>query len=438
MTRLIAAFGLWVACALPALATVDIVEVDTPDGHAAWLVEDHSIPFVAMEIVFRGGTSLDPEGKRGAVDMMASLLSQGAGEMSAQEFAAARDDLAASISFDAGDDSVSLSMRFLTETTDAATALAATALADPAFSDAAIERVRGQTLSNLRSRTQDPDDIASDAFAARVYADGHPYATPGMGTRDSVTALTRADLVAAHDAAIARDRVVIAAAGDITAERLGAVIDAMMADLPETGAPLPQAADLTFGGGVEVVDFATPQTVVSFGQPGIARDADDFFPAFVANQILGGGGLGSRLMEEVREKRGLTYGVYSYLMNKDHADFLAGRTATANARAGETVEVIREEWRRMAEDGPTAQELEDAKTYLIGGYPLRFDGNASIARILAGMQLDGLSPDYVTTRNDRVRDVTLDEVRRVAGELFAPEALTFVLVGQPEGLPAGN
>jgi len=436
MIRLITAAILSLA-ASDAAAVVDIVEVETPDGHAAWLVEEPSIPFVAMEIVFRGGTSLDDPGKRGAVNMMTALLEEGAGDMSAQDFAKARDDLAASIGFSSGDDSVSLSLRFLSETTEAATELVAKALSDPAFSGDAVERVRGQILSNLRSRAEDPDAIASDTLAATIYGE-HPYATPGEGSVDSVAALTRVDLFAAHDAAIARDRAVIAAAGDISPGELGVLIDRIMAGLPETGAPLPPQAAVTFPGSTRVVDFDTLQTVVIFGQPGIARDDPDFFAAYILNQILGGGGFGSRLMEEVRVKRGLTYGIYSYLLGKDHADLLLGRAATGNARAAETVDVVRGEWARMAEAGPTAEELEKAKTFLIGGYPLRFDGNSSIARILAGMQIDGLSPDYVDTRNDKVRAVTLQDVQRVAGDLLDPTRLTMVLVGQPDGISAGN
>jgi len=158
----------------------------------------------------------------------------------------------------------------------------------------------------------------------------------------------------------------------------------------------------------------------------------------VLNQILGGGGFGSRLTEEVRVKRGLTYGIYSYLATKDQANFYAGGASTANERAAETIAVVRSEWARMAENGPTQAELDAAKTFLIGGYPLRFDSNAAIANILVGMQLDDLTPAYIETRNDKVAAVTLDDVTRVAAELLDPDALTFFVVGQPEGLAPGN
>lgn len=437
MKRLIIAAALWLAACLPAFATIDIQEVKTPAGFTAWLVEEPSIPFVSLQIVFRGGTSIDPEGARGATYLMTGLIEEGAGDLDARGFANARDDLAASFGFDASDDAVSVSAQFLSETTDQAVALLETALARPRFDQDAVDRVREQVLSGLRSNAEDPDEIASNAFAAQVFGD-HPYGSPGEGTIDSVTALTRDDIVAAHRSALARDRVYVAAAGDITPEKLAEVIDRLMAELPETGAPLPPDVTPAFDGGTSVVPYNTPQSAILFGQPGLPRHDDDYFAAYVLNEILGGSGFGARLMSEVREKRGLTYGIYSYLANKDHADLLVGRAATANARAGETIAVVRDEWARMAAEGPTQAELDKAKTYLIGAYPLRFDSNDSIAEILVGMQLDGLTPEYVETRNDKVAAVTLADAKRVAAELIQPDKLTFVVVGQPEGLPPGN
>ena len=183
-----------------------------------------------------------------------------------------------------------------------------------------------------------------------------------------------------------------------------------------------------------MVPFDVPQSVAIFGHEGIARDDPDFFAAFVLNEILGGGGFEARLMEEVREKRGLTYGVYSYLVPKDHAALYLGRVSSANDRIAEAIEVIRDEWSRMAEAGVTEEELEIAKTYLTGAYPLRFDGNGPIANILVGMQMDDLPVDYVNTRNAKIEAITLDDIKRVAARVLKPEALHFVVVGQPEGL----
>ncbi|WP_414898799.1 M16 family metallopeptidase [Rhodovulum sp. YEN HP10] len=429
--------GFVLLAALPLRAEVEIQEVTSPGGLHAWLVESHEVPFVSLEIRFQGGASLDAPGKRGAINLMTGLLDEGAGEMDARAFARERDALAASYRFDVGADSLAISARMLTENRDQAVGLLRQALVAPRFDADAIDRVRAQVISGIRSDATDPNAIAGETFDRIAYGD-HPYATPISGTEKSVGALTRDDLIAARDRVMARDRLFVAAAGDISAEDLGRLLDRLFEGLPETGAPMPGPAPLNLAGGVKVVPFETPQSVAVFGQRGLERDDPDFFAAFVMNQILGGGGFGARLMEEVRVKRGLTYGVYSYLMPMDHAALIMGGVASGNDKIAEAVEVIRDEWVRMAEAGATEEELEKVKTYLTGAYPLRFDGNAPIARILVGMQMEGLTPDYVRTRNDRIRAVTLEDVRRVAAELLDPAHLQFVVVGQPQGLETTN
>jgi zinc protease len=431
---LIAAFFV----ATPAWAKVDIQEVTSPGGLKAWLVEEPAIPFVALELYFKGGASLDEPGKRGAVSLMTSTLEEGTGDMDARDFARAREALAASFGFSSNDDSVSVSATFLTETQDEAIALLRAALIDPSFNDSAVERVRRQLLSNIRSDAKDPQTLARDAFDVMAYGADHPYGSNPDGTEESVTGLTREDLMRAHANTMTRDRVVIGAAGDIDAETLGRLIDELLADLPETGAPMPTKIDVAIEGGTTVVPFDTPQSVAIFGHAGIERDDEDFFSAFLLNQVLGAGGFESRLMNEVREKRGLTYGVYSFLAPKDYAATYQGSVSSANDRVGEAIDVIREEWRKMAEVGITAKELEDAKLYLTGAYPLRFDGNGNIASILVGMQAQGLPVDYIATRNDKVNAVTLDEANAVAKWLYQPENLHFVVVGQPVGVEANN
>ncbi|MHA7867584.1 MAG: M16 family metallopeptidase [Salipiger thiooxidans] len=429
----ILAFVFSLFLATPVLAEIDIQQVETPLGFKAWLVEEPSIPFTSLQIRFRGGTSLDAPGKRGATNLMVGLLEEGAGELDARGFAEAREQLAASFDYDASADAVSVSARFLSENRDAAVELLRESLVNPRFDQDAIDRVREQVLSGIRSDAMDPDAIANAAFDAMVFGD-HPYGSDPQGTEESVTALGRDDMIAAHDAIMTRDRVYIAAAGDITPEELSALIDRLLGDLPETGPALPPDVAAETTAGTTVVPFDTPQSVAVFGHEGLAIDDPDFFAAYVMNTILGGGSFESRLMNEVREKRGLTYGVYSYLAGMDHAELLMGRVASANDRIAEAISVIRDEWAKMAAEGVTEQELEQTKTYLTGAYPLRFDGNGTIARILVGMQMDGLPADYIASRNDRIEAVTQDDVKRVAARVLRPDALRFVVVGQPEGL----
>ncbi len=436
MIRFVLTALAFVVAALPARA-IDIKEVTSPGGITAWLVEEHSIPFTALEIRFKGGASLDREGKRGAVNLMTGLIEEGAGDLDATGFAAAREALAASYGFDVGDDTFSVSAQFLTENREEAVALLKLALNKPRFDEAAIARVKSQIVSGIGSDQNDPNEIAQQT-ASRLAWGEHPYGSDSSGTIESVTALTRDDLLTAYNDVVARDRIFVGAVGDITADELGGILDDLLGGLPETGAPLPEAATYLPEGGVTVVPFETPQSVAIFGHEGIERDDADFFAAFVLNQVLGAGGFGSRLMQEVREKRGLTYGVSTFLVPKDLGHLYLGQVASANDRIAEAIDVIRDQWQLIATEGVTDQELADAKTFLTGAYPLRFDGNARIAGILAGMQLDGLPINYADSRNDRINAITQDDIKRVAARLLRPDDLHFIVVGQPEGLQSTN
>ncbi len=430
-----ALFAALLLAAPGARAAVDIQQVETPGGLTAWLVENHDIPFTALEIRFRGGAALDSADKAGATNLMSALLEEGSGELDARAFARARDSLAAKFSYDTSADAVRISARFLTENRDAAIDLLRQSLLKPRFDPDAIERVRAQVISRLQSDANDPRRMAYKAFDAAVFGD-HPYAIPTSGTLDTVPDLTRQDIKEAHAGALARDRVYIGAVGDISADQLAVLLDDLLGDLPGKGAPLPPKATPDFDGDTQVIAYDTPQSVAVFGQEGVTLDDPDFFAAYILNHILGGGSFESRLMQELREKRGLTYGISTYLADRDQATLWMGSVASGNQTMAQAASMIRQEWARIATNGVTKQEIEDAKTYLTGAYPLRFDGNAPIANIIVGMQMQGLPIDYAQTRNDRVRAVTLKDVNRVARERLKPEALSFVIVGQPDGIDA--
>jgi zinc protease len=432
MIRLVAALALAFSLATPARAVVEITEVISPGGLTAWLVENHEIPFTALEIRFAGGASLDAPGKRGAINLMTGLLEEGAGPLDAQGFAEAAESLAAEFRFDVGDDLLSVSARMLTENRVAAVELLRSALIEPRFESDALERVRGQVISIIDADSRDPDEIASDTFGRLAWGD-HPYGSSLNGTMESVAALTQADMFEAKDRAMARDRIRIAAVGDISPDELGALLDTLLGALPETGAPMPPRAELALNGGVTVVDFASPQSVVLFGHAGLSMRDPDYFAAYLIDHMMGGG-IGSRLMTEVRAKRGLSYGISSFLAPRDRSETWQGYFASANEKVAEAVAVTRAEWARMAQNGVDEAELAAAKTYLTGAYPLRFDGNRQIASILVGMQHLGLPRDYINTRNARVEAVTLEDVRRVAARLLDAGALRFVVVGRPVGL----
>lgn len=422
---------------LKAIAAVEIQQVTSPGGITAWLVEEPSIPFVAFDIRFEGGANLDDPAKRGATNLMMGLLEEGTTDLNAREFAEATEGLAARFGFDTYNDSVSVEVEVLTESPDEALALLRDALIAPRFDQDALDRVRDQVIAGIESDTRDPQEIASATMSRLAFPD-HPYGTPLEGTQDSVAALTRDDIVAAHGAALALDRVYIGVTGDITAADLGPLLDTLLADLPATGAPDVGTASYALDGGVTVTDYPSPQSVVLFGHEGIMRDDPDFFPAYVMNQILGGSGFASKLMTEVREERGLTYGIGSFLVPREHGAQYLGQFSSSNDKTAEAVQIVRDLWAEVAENGVDPAKLDAAKTYLTGSYPLRFDGNGQIAGILAGMQMQGLGIDYIASRNDNILAVTKEDVRRVAARILMPEKLHFVVVGQPEGLVTGG
>jgi len=436
MIRLFFAFVLSLS-AVSARAQMEIQEITSQGGINAWLVQEESIPFVAIEIVIDGGATLEDPAKRGVTNLMMALLEEGSGDLGAREFQEARERIAASFGFNAYDDSISISAVFLTENRDEAMALLRGAIIKPRFDAAAIERVRAQVLSIIRSDAQDPNSIASATFDAAAFGD-HPYGTSIDGSAETVSALTQDDLFEAHGNVLVKSRVYVGASGDISAQDLGALIDNLLGDLPINGPAFPPRVEFGLGGGTTIVPFETPQSVALFGHAGIERDDDDFFAAFLLNEILGGRGVQSRLMREVREKRGLTYGVSSYLVPKTLSEVYLGSVASANGTIAEAINVIRDEWALMSKEGVSEVELNQAKTYLTGAYPLRFEGNAKIAGILASMQWTGLTSEYIVNRNDFVNDVTLDDINRVAAELLDPSGLHFVVVGQPEGLEVSD
>ena len=417
----------------PAKAT-EVTRVISPGGIEAWLVEAHAIPILSVSIAFRGGATLDPAGKEGRANMVSALLDEGAGDYDSRAFQSRLEDLAIHLGFSTGLDTFTASLKTLTVNTDAAFEMLRLAMTEARFDEEPVERIRRQLQVRLTRLADDPDRIARRAWFDTAFPD-HSYGRPVDGTPESVAALTVADLRDFVAGQLARDRMVVAVVGDIAPDRLGALLDATLGGLPAAGAPLTTAKTAPAAPGrLIVVDRDIPQSVVVFGHQGLDRDDPEFYAAYVMNYALGGGGFTSRLTQEVRQKRGLAYGVYSYLSPLDYAALFFGGVATENARVAESLEVIRAEFARMRDDGLTADELADAKTYLTGSFALRFDSNGKIAKFLIAIQLDDLGIDYIDRRNGYIEAVTLADANRVAARLLDPEALLVVVVGTPEGL----
>lgn len=420
----------------PALAATEIQEITSPGGITAWLVEEHSLPFVVIEAAWENGTLQDPEDKAGLTYMMAGLMNEGAGDLDSQAFQGELERLAANLSFRASRDRLSLSFKTLTENREEAVELLRLALTEPRFDQGPIEQIRGQLKVAILRDAESPDKIAADAWYNTALAD-HPYTRPSKGTLESIATLDRSDLVAHRERLIAKDNINIAVVGDIEPEALRELLDDVFGGLSDA-TPFEEVAlaEVNPKAQLQIIERNMPQSVVLFGHEGIAREDDDFIPAYVMNYILGGGGFSSRLMTEVREKRGLAYSVATYLYPLRHAALFIGQVATENERVSESLDVIRAEIARLAADGVTEKELADAKTYLTGSYPLRFDTNDKIAGQLIAIQEADLGIDYITRRNGLIEAVTQDDIKRVAKRLLGSENLIVTVVGQPEGLQA--
>ena len=436
MMRLFAAIILVFGLAVRADA-MEIKEVVSPGGIKAWLVEQHSIPLIALSYEFDGGVSADPPGKEGLAYLVSGLMNEGAGPLDSLAFQKALDDRAVRMSFDANRDQFSGGMATLAEEKDEAFRLLGLALSQPRFDADAVERVRDQVRSIQRSENDQPRSIAAKAWMHAAFP-GHPYAGNTTGTPEALASLTVADLRAYAKANFARDRLIVGVVGDITPAQLGPLLDKTFGALPATGGTLkvPEVTMAVPDPASIVIERKVPQSVAVFGLPGIKRDDPDWYAALVMNQIFGSGGFSSRLTEEVRTKRGLTYGVYTALQPMDHTGLVIGSVATVNARMGESKSVIESEIARMADNGATDAEIVDAKTFLTGSYALNFDTSGAIAGQLVGIQRYGFGTDYIDKRNALIEAVTKDDVNRVAKRLLDPSRLLWVIVGEPEGLGA--
>ena len=436
MIRLFATAIVAVCLAAPVGAT-EVQRVISPGGIEVWLVEEHSIPILSLRATWRGGGAFDKAGREGTANMAAALIDEGAGDYDSQAFQTRLEDLSVRLSFGAGMDTFRGTLKTLTENTDEAFELLRLAITVPRFDDEPVERIRGQLMVNMSRQIEDPDYLVSRAWYEAAFP-GHPYSRPLDGTQETLAAITTDDLRDFVTAQLARDRLYIGVVGDITPERLSALLDSTFGGLSARGAPI-ETANTAPGapGKIIVIDRDIPQSIALFGGAGLPRHDPDYYAAYVMNHILGSGGFTSRLTEEVRNKRGLAYGVYTYLEPMDYSAIHIGRVATQNSAVAESLDIIRAELTRMRDNGVTVAELADAKTYLTGSFPLRLDSNGKIASLLVGIQLEDLGIDYIDRRNSYMEAVTLEDVNHIARRLLKPDALQVVIIGKPEGL-SGN
>jgi zinc protease len=439
MTRFVGLFALALMGLLavaPAASAVTIEKIVSPSGIRAWLVRERAVPLVALNYAFHGGSSQDDPLKGGAANLAADTLDEGAGDLDSKTYHERLENHAIDISFQVGRDYFRGALRTLNEHRDEAFDLLHIALTQPHFDADAVERVRGQELAGLRRETTNPNDLASRSWWSTAFP-GHPYGRESRGTLETVPRITADDLRDYVRRVFARNELTISIVGDIDAETAGKLIDRAFAGLPAKNDLKPVAAvNPTNLGRRIVIDLNVPQAVVNFGGQGIARHDPDFMAAYIVNHILGGGSFSSRLYKEVREKRGLAYGVSDNLVWFRRAAVVIGGTATRGDRTADALKVIEQEIKRMADNGPTADELKEAKDYIKGSYALSLDTSSKIAAQLTQIQIDDLGIDYMQRRNAMIDAVTIEDAKRVAKRLYGGGLLVTV-AGRPKGLTSG-
>lgn len=439
MRQILRCFVLLILAALPLSAQakeplLNIHEVTSEKGISAWLVEDHTIPVIAVQFAFKGaGSSLDPEGKQGLAQLASNTMDEGAGDLTSQMFQKELRDLVASLSFSASRDDFRGSLKTLSKNKERAFELLQMAINKPRFDTEPVERMRQANQSRIRSNLSDPDWIAARLLNDTAFS-GHPYALNSGGTLTSLSAITTNDLKKFHKTMLGRNNVYVAVSGDITPEELKIRLDELFADLPDVTLQAPADLDIQNQGKIVLYKKDIPQTLIQIMQPGIDSHDPDYHTAQIMNFILGSSGFGSRLTEEIREKRGLTYGVYSSFYNLDHLNGLTVSTSTKNENVLQMLALIRAEWKKMRSTPITEKELADAKSYLIGSLPLSLTSTDNIAGLLLSLQLDDRLANYLDLRENAIEAVTIEDVSRVSAQLLAEDTFVTILVGDPAGI----
>jgi zinc protease len=413
----------------------EIKQVTSNSGITAWLVEDHKNPLITMQFMVRSGSSIDPKTKTGLAYLVSGLLDEGAGDLDSKSFQAALEKNSIALSFNARMDSFSGTLSTLTETKEEAFLLLALAIKEPRFDPEPTLRVKSQIAASLRASKENPNNIAGKLWWQLAFP-SHAYGRPKKGTPETLASITREDMKDYVNKNLIKDNISISVVGDITTGELSAVLDDIFGDLPSSSSRNElRDTRVKNSGETVVVERDIPQSVVIFGHDGIKRDDADWYAATILFEILAGG-FGSRLTEEIREKRGLTYGVAAYPLPLDKAGVIVGSVSTVNGRVAESIRLIRDIWRRFGEEGPTIEEIQNAKDYINGSFSLRFTNSKTIVGVLNALQRFDLGKNYIEERANLIAKVTLEDLKRVAKRIFKAESLTFVIVGNPVNIKA--
>ena len=414
---------------------LDIQELTTQSGISVWLVEDHSVPVVSLKFSFKGaGSFVEPDEKQGLVQLLSNTLDEGAGDLDSHAFQKALSDNSISLSFSGGRDNFSGSVKTLTTHKDKAFNLLQLALTKPRFDAEPLERMKQANLSRIKQSMTQPNWMAARLMNDITFA-GHPYARNSGGTLSSLPKITAEDLRAFVKHELSSERLVIALSGDITATQAMKDIDKIFNALPKIKRDqLFIPLKLKNQGSVTLFEQPIPQTIIRISLPGIRQDDDEYYASKIMNHIFGGGGFGSRLMETIREKEGLTYGIYSGISQMAMTETFSISTSTKNETAKQLVSLIKQESSILKETPITEQELQDAKAYILGSMPLSLTSTNALTSIMISLQLDNLPATYLDTIDQHIEAVTIKDVQTVAQRLLNFDDAITIFVGQSKDI----
>ena len=419
-------------------ANPEIQHWQTEKGAGVYFVEAHELPMVDIQVIFDAGSSRDT-GKPGLAALTGNLLAEGAAGLSADAVSRNFENLGAIYGHDTGNDFALISLRSMSDPEKLTPALKnfKQVVLRPDFSQDAFKRQRNRTLIAIRQKQQSPGELARDAFYAAIFGD-HPYAAPVEGTEESLQRIATEDVIAFHKKYYVAGNAIIAIVGDLDRARAENLANDLAGEMiqGEKAPPLPEVSALTAAKTITIHHPST-QTHILVGQPGVKRLDPDYFPLYVGNYILGGGSMVSRLFEEIREKRGLSYSAYSYFLPmRQPGPFVAG-LQTRTDQAQEALQLLREQLRLFVEKGPTGAELVAAKKNITGSFPLRIDSNSNIAGYLGVIGFYGLPLDYLDTFTKKVESVTVEQIKDAFKRRLSPDKVVVVTVG-PENNNAGD
>lgn len=413
--------------------TPEIQKVTSKKGVTAWLIEEHSTPIIAISIIFEGGISQDPYKYKGASKLFANLLNHGAGRYKSEKFHQILSENSIELSVSAGLDSIEISMEMPAKNKDMAFYLLKKVIHSPRFDYKSLAKEKASTLAALQIEKGKPLSLAYKRFFKLVF-NKHPYQQIGS-TAAGVKKTNKMYLNRIRRHRFAQDNLYISVVGNITKNELKTKLSKIFDSLPKH-AKLKKIDDILSdtNEGKDVLRIESAQSAVIFGAPGISQTDPLYYPAIIANHIFGSGSFNSRLFKQIREKQGLTYGISSSLTNLRHSSLIMGIATSANEKMSTLIQMVKQEWNSFSQERITSEEFDNAKKYLTGSFALNFTSSIGLAESLSSIQFNNLGIDFLKNRNQRINDVTSEDLTKAIKQLFNIEKLFFVVVGKPVNL----